>query len=104
MEILLERSQGISAKICHILATVPSNRFINTKLCATSSRNTSNPNGFYFNRLIGPLETTAKGNQYTLTVIYMLTNYITCIPTPDTSADIGINAYVKEAYCRFRGS
>ena len=45
---------------------------------------------------IGPLETTTRGNQYTLTVICMLTNYFICIPIPDKYTDIAVNAYLKE--------
>ena len=54
--------------------------------------------------LISPFEATTKVNQYTLTMIYMLTIYIICIPITDKSADTVVNAYLKEVYCRFRGS
>ena len=46
--------------------------------------------------LISLFETTTKGNQYALTVIYMLTNYLTCIPTPDKSTDTWMNSYLKK--------
>ena len=54
--------------------------------------------------LDGPFEATTKGNQYVLTVICMLTNYIICAPTPYKSADAVVNAYLKEVYYRFGGS
>ena len=43
------------------------------------------PMDFISMNLIGPLEATKKGNQCTLTVICMLTNYIICVPIPDKS-------------------
>ena len=52
--------------------------------------------------LISPFESATKGNQYVLTVI-CITNYVTCIPIPDKSADIVANIYLKEVYCRFGG-
>ena len=81
---------------------MPNYKFTDTKLCAISSGNTSNPNGFYFNRLNGPSENTLKGNQYALTVICILRNYIICITTPDKSTDIEANDCLKEVCCRFR--
>ena len=48
--------------------------------------------------LVGPFETTTKGNQYALTVICMLTNFIIYIPMLDKSADTVVNRYQKEVY------
>ena len=53
---------------------------------------------------ISPFLATTRGNQYALTVIYMLTNYMICIPIPDKSVDTVANVYLKEVYGRFRGS
>ena len=80
------------------------NKVTDTKLCATLSRNTSDPDGSDFIDLISPFESTMKGNQYALIVIYMLTNYIICIPIPDKSSDTVVNAYLREVYCTFGGS
>ena len=54
--------------------------------------------------LMGPFETTTKGNQYALTVICMLTNYIICIHIPEKSTHIAVNANLKGVYCRFGGN
>ena len=51
--------------------------------------------------LIGPFETTTRGNQYTSAVIYMLTNCIMYIVIPDKSTDMVGNVYQKEVNCRF---
>ena len=53
--------------------------------------------------LIGPFETITKENWYGLTLICMLTNYVKCVPIPDKSKDIVVNAILKEVYCRFGG-
>ena len=45
--ILLEGPQGISAKIFQTLPTMSNNKFTDTKLCATSSRNTAAPSRFF---------------------------------------------------------
>ena len=50
------------------------------------------------------IENNMKGNQYALTMICMLNNYVICIPIPDKSADTVANVYLKEVYCRFGGS
>ena len=63
-----------------------------------------NPMDFISIDLVGPFETTVKGNQYALTVIYMLTNYIICIPIPDKSTDKIVNVHLQEVYCKLRGS
>ena len=54
--------------------------------------------------LIGPFEMTSRGNQYAVTVNCMLTNYVMCIPLVDKSADTVVSAYLKNIYCRLRGS
>ena len=54
--------------------------------------------------LVSLFETTTKGNQYTLIVIYMLNNYVIYEPIPDKSKDIIVNAYLKEVYSIFKGS
>ena len=59
------------------------------------------PMDFISKDLIGPFEITLRGNQYTLIVICMLANYITCVPLVDRLADIVVRAYLKEMYCRF---
>ena len=43
-----------------------------------------------------------RGKQYRLTLIHVLTNDVMYVPLVDKSAVI--NAYLKEKYCRFRGS
>ena len=45
--------------------------------------------------LIGLFEMTSRGNQYALTVICMLINYIMSIPLPDKSADTVVSAVFK---------
>ena len=45
------------------------------------------------------IETTLKGNQCALTMICMLKHYIICIPIPDKSTDIVVNANPKEVCC-----
>ena len=54
--------------------------------------------------LKGPLEITTRGNQYTLTVICMLINYVMCIPLADKPANTVCKWMLIEVYCRFRGS
>ena len=51
----------------------------------------------------GPFMMTTWGNQYTLTVICMLTNYVICVPLIDKFADIAVSAYLREVYCRLGG-
>ena len=45
--------------------------------------------------LIGSFKMVSVGNQYTLTVICMLTNYVMCIPLADQSADTQVSAYIR---------
>ena len=54
------------------------------------------PMNFISVDLIGPLEVTAKSNQYALTVICMLTNYATCVPLTDKSANTVVSTNVRE--------
>ena len=51
---------------------------------------------------IGPPEVISRGNQYALTVICMLTYYVTYIPLVDKSTAMVVSAYLKEKYCRIR--
>ena len=53
--------------------------------------------------LIAPFETTIRGNQHTLSVIYILMNYVMCVPVVDKSANTVVNTYLREVYCRLRG-
>ena len=100
----MERPQCINTKMCLTLSAMSKNTSIDTKLCATTFRNTSDPSGFLSIDLISPSENATKGSQYALTVICMLTNYVICIPIPDKSQDIVVNAHLKDVYCRFGGS
>ena len=52
--------------------------------------------------LIGPFEMTPIGNQYAMTVICMLTNYVMCIPLAGKSAATVVRTYLKDIYYRFR--
>ena len=49
--------------------------------------------------LIGTFETTTRGNQYVLTMIWMLTYYVICVTLTDKSANTIASAYLKEVYC-----
>ena len=54
--------------------------------------------------LIGPSKLHLKEISNVLTVICMLPNYVICIPLTDQSADVVVNAYLREIYHRFVGS
>ena len=54
--------------------------------------------------LIGPFEMTLRGNWYVLTEMFMLTNYVKCIPMADKSAETVMSTYLKDIYCRLGGS
>ena len=58
------------------------------------------PMDFISGDLIHPYKVTFRGNQYALTVIGMLTNYIICIFLVDKSADMVVYAYLKEIHYR----
>ena len=54
--------------------------------------------------LIGPFNVIMKGNEYILTVIYMLTYYIICIPLMNKSTDTVVSPCFREVYCWPGGS
>ena len=54
--------------------------------------------------LMGPFEVTTRGNQYTLTVMCMLTNYVICVPLTNKSTATILKADLREVYCRIVGS
>ena len=54
--------------------------------------------------LLGPYHEAEKGNQYALTVICMLTNYVLMIPIKSKSAEEVIRAYLTDVYSPFRGN
>ena len=54
--------------------------------------------------LISPFEMTARGNQYALTVMCMLTKYVICIPLTDKYVDTVVSQDLGEVYCRLGGS
>ena len=54
--------------------------------------------------LFGPYSKTENGNQYMLTVICMLTNYVFLTPIKTKTTEIIINAYLKHVYASFGGS
>ena len=54
--------------------------------------------------LIGPFEMTSRQNQYALTVVCMLINYVTCVTMTDKSVDTVMSAYLKDIYCGIRGT
>ena len=60
------------------------------------------PISFISMDFIGPYRETEKGNQYALTVIYMLTDYISMIPIKSTEEVI--NVYLTGVYTTFGGS
>ena len=45
----MERPQRIGAEVCKTLLAVPNNKFTDSKLCATSLRDTSDSDGLHFN-------------------------------------------------------
>ena len=54
--------------------------------------------------LVGPYGETENGNQYALTVICMLTNYVLMIPISSKRTIDVIKAYLTGAYSTFRGT
>ena len=54
--------------------------------------------------LIGPFKMTASVNKNTVTMIWMLTHYVICIPLKDKSVDTEVIAYLREVYCQIGGS
>ena len=54
--------------------------------------------------LLAPYHETEKGNQYVLTVMCMLKNYVFMIPIRSKSTEEVINAYLAGMYSTFRGS
>ena len=54
--------------------------------------------------LLGPYSEMENVNQYMLTVICMLTNYIFTVPIRGNTTEDIINAYLKHLYSIFRGS
>ena len=54
--------------------------------------------------LLGPYHEAEKGNQYALTIICMLTNYMFRIPIRLKSTEEVIRVYLKGVYSTFRGS
>ena len=54
--------------------------------------------------LVGPYRETEKGNQYSLTVICMLTNYVFMIPIRSKSTEEVNKAYLTGVYSTFGGS
>ena len=54
--------------------------------------------------LVGPYRETGNGNQYTLTVICMLTNYVFMILIRSESTEEVIKAYLTGFYSTFGGS
>ena len=51
--------------------------------------------------LLDPYSETETGNQYALTVICMLTNYVFMISNKAKTIEIVINAYLKHVYAIF---
>ena len=47
---------------------------------------------------------TSKGRRYSLTIIYMLTGYVFCIPLKTKTADKVLQAYIDNVYSKFGGS
>ena len=62
------------------------------------------PMAFINMDLFGPYSKTESGNQYTLTVICMLTNYVFMIPIKTKTREDVINAYLKDVYATFNSS
>ena len=90
-------------KYCHTLSTMSNNKFTNTNYVQLHLEIPETQMDFISVDLTSTFKTTTKGNQYASTVVSMLTNYVICIPILDKSADIVVNAYLKEVYCRFGG-
>ena len=97
-------SQGINTKICETLSAMSNKNLQTPNYVQLHLEIPQTPMEFHSIDLFGPFETTTRGNQYTLTVICMLTNYTIYIPLQDKSTDTMVNAYLKEVYCRFRGN
>ena len=53
---------------------------------------------------IGPFNMTTKDNQYILTVVCILTNFVICVPLTGKSAEKVEGAYLREVYCRLHRS
>ena len=53
--VLLERPQGIIAKYCKTLSAMSNNKSTDTILCTASSGDTSDSNGFHFNKFGKPI-------------------------------------------------
>ena len=47
---------------------------------------------------------TSRKHKYALTVIYMLTGYVSCVPLRTKTAEEVIQAYIDHVYSRFGGS
>ena len=47
---------------------------------------------------------TSKGHRYALTVVDMLTSFVSCAPLKSKKAKEIVQTYLNEAYYRFRGS
>ena len=62
------------------------------------------PMSFIIMDLLGPYHGTENGNQYTLIVICMLTNYVFMIPIRTKTTEEVIKAYLKDVYFTFGGS
>ena len=61
------------------------------------------PMSFTSMDLVGPYRENQNGNQYALTVICMLTNYVIMIPIRSKSTEEVIKAYPTGVYSTFRG-
>ena len=62
------------------------------------------PMTFIIIDLLGPYSETESGNQYPLTVICMLANYVFMIPIKTKTTEDVINVYLKHVYATFSGS
>ena len=63
------------------------------------------PMQFFSMDLIGEFHPpTTKGKKYALTVIYMLTGYVFCIPLKTKTAEEVLQAYIDNIYPKFGGS
>ena len=69
--------------ICQTLSEMSNNKYTTLHDVQLHLEIPKNPVDFISIDLIGPFETNTKGNQYTLAVICMLTNYFIYIPIPD---------------------
>ena len=97
----MERPQKGNTEVYKTLLTVSNNQFVNSNLCPTSFRSSSDTNDHISMDFIGPFEMTSTGNQYALPVICILTDYAMCICLADNSADTVASAYLKDICCRF---